>query len=387
MSFKKKKVEEIFFSFSAFNQVVLCILASAIVVQFIYYLLIYIRVPLYIPEKRKYAETKEPVSVVICARNEAENLANHLPLIMEQDYPDFEVVAVNDCSDDESQHVLEKLQEKYPRLKTTLIKHDEKFTHGKKLALTMGIKAASNEWLLLTDADCQPESEQWLSTMQRNFTDSNNIVLGYGGFNREKGFLNKLIRFDAFFIALQYFSFALIKSPYMGVGRNLAYRKSLFMKNKGFASHASILSGDDDLFINEVAKGKSTGVEFSADAHTRSIPKNKFKLWTRQKKRHFSTASHYKFGHKFLLGAEMFSRFLFYVSIILLVVNPDTWIIGLSAFTLRLIVQLLVFNGAMNKFKEKKLLLFSVLFDMILPLISIFLYLVHASNSKHYRWK
>jgi cellulose synthase/poly-beta-1,6-N-acetylglucosamine synthase-like glycosyltransferase len=178
-------VEEYLLSFSIYERVILCTLTSALIVQMVYYLAIFVRIPSYNPDKRKYKETKDPVSVVICARNEAENLTNHLPLILEQDYPNFEVVVVNDCSDDDSQHILEKFQEKYPHLKATLIKHDEKFTHGKKLALTVGIKAATNEWLLLTDADCKPESDQWLSTMQRSFTDTDNIVLGYGGYNRE----------------------------------------------------------------------------------------------------------------------------------------------------------------------------------------------------------
>jgi poly-beta-1,6-N-acetyl-D-glucosamine synthase len=380
-------VEEILLRFTTYDRVIAIVLIFTLIVQFIYYLFIYTRVQLFDIKRKKITHIKEPVSIIICARNEAENLTNHLPLILEQDYPNYEVVVVNDCSDDNSQDILEKFQEKYPHLRTTLIKHDEKFTHGKKLALTLGIKGAKNEWLLLTDADCQPSGKQWLSTMQRNFTESTSVVLGYGGYNREKGFLNKLIRFDAFLIALQYLSFALIKSPYMGVGRNLAYRKSLFIKNKGFATHSHLQSGDDDLFINEVSNGKNTTVEFEAEAHTHSIPKKKFKYWANQKRRHFSTSSLYRFKHKFLLGFEVFSRFLFYACLILLVINPVTWIIGVAAYTIRLIIQLIVFNGAMNRLKEKKLLLFSILFDIILPLISIFLYLVQTSNSKHYRWK
>jgi poly-beta-1,6-N-acetyl-D-glucosamine synthase len=380
-------VEELLLIFTTYDRVILCILLFALLVQLVYYVFIYSRVQLFDPSRKKYTNIQEPVSIVICARNEAENLTNNLPLILEQDYPDFEVVVVNDCSDDNTQAVLEKFQEEYPRLKTTLIKHDEKFTHGKKLALTLGVKGAKNEWLLLTDADCQPSGKQWLSTMQRNFTDTTEVVLGYGGFNKEKGFLNKLIRFDTLFIALQYLSFAIIKIPYMGVGRNLAYRKSTFIRNKGFATHAHLQSGDDDLFVNEVSNGKNTTVEFDAKSYTRSIPKKKFKQWTNQKRRHFSTSSHYKFRFKFLLGAELFSRLLFYASIILLIINPTTWIIGVSAYIFRLIIQLIIFNGAMNKLNEKKLLIFSILFDFILPLISIFLYLVQTSNSKHYRWK
>jgi len=379
-------VKDFISSFGIYEWISVSVLLIALLIQLIYYLCIFIRVPLFKNNKTDQGN-KEPVSVIICAKNEAENLIHHLPLILEQDYPDYEVIVVNDCSDDDTQEILENLQEKYNHLRVTQIKHDEKFTHGKKLALTIGIKAAKNEWLLLTDADCKPEGKYWLSTMQRSFNKDNQIVLGYGGYNAEKGFLNKMIRFDSFFIALQYLSFALIKVPYMGVGRNLAYRKSLFMGNKGFASHAHIHSGDDDLFINEVATSKNTRAEFSLEAHTRSIPKKSFNLWAFQKKRHLSTGTTYKFKHKFLLGLEMTSRAFFYIALILVVIDPAIWILGLSAFLLRLIIQLSIFNGAMKKLNEKKLLLLSIIFDFILPLTNVFLYFSNFVTAKQHRWK
>ncbi len=296
------------------------------------------------------------------------------------------MIVVNDCSDDDSQHLLEDFQNKYSHLKITQIKHDEKFTHGKKLALSVGIKAAKNDWLLLTDADCTPHDNLWITSFQKNFTPNSEIVLGYGGYKQTKGFLNKLIRFDTFFIALQYLSFALIKLPYMGVGRNLAYRKSLYLKNKGFASHAHIISGDDDLFINEVATNKNTCVEFSLHAHTRSVPKDTFTQWKNQKKRHLGTWPTYKFKHKVFLSFELISRFLFFAGTILLLVDPVTFKIGVCILIIRWIIQLLVFNSAMNKLDEKKILLFSILFDMILPLINLFLYSVRTVNLKRHQW-
>jgi poly-beta-1,6-N-acetyl-D-glucosamine synthase len=385
--FNQIKVEEFISNLGLYEYILLIILSFALLLQLVYYLAIFIRVPSFKESSTSYSNQNYPVSVVICAKNEAENITAYLPIILEQDYPNFEVIVVNDCSDDDTQDILETLQEKYPHLRTTQIKHDEKFTHGKKLALTIGIKAAKHEWLLLTDADCKPEGKQWIRSMQRNFIPSCDIVLGYGGYYHEKGFLNKLIRFDTFFIALQYLSMALIKMPYMGVGRNLAYRKSLFMENKGFASHAHIQSGDDDLFINEVAIGKTTRVEFSANSHTRSVPKKTFYLWGFQKSRHLSTGKSYKSAHKIVLGGEIFSRFLFYASIFLLLINPFTWIIGLSAYIFRMIIQLSVFNGAMKKFNEKKLLLFSIIFDFILPLLYLFWYFSITINSKQHKWK
>jgi glycosyltransferase involved in cell wall biosynthesis len=380
-------VEDFIANCGLYEGIILSILVFAFLIQLIYYLVIFIRVPLVNNQTSSNSIAKEPVSVIICAKNEAENLTNHLPLILEQDYPKFEVIVVNDCSDDDTQDILEKFQEKYSNLRLSQIKHDEKFTHGKKLALTIGIKAAKNEWLLLTDADCKPESKKWIANMQCNFTADTQVVLGYGGYNTEKGFLNKLIRFDSFFIALQYLSFALIKMPYMGVGRNLAYRKSLFMQNKGFASHAHIQSGDDDLFINEVANKKNTKVEYSIEAHTRSIPKKIFSYWAFQKKRHLSTGLTYKFKHKFLLGTEIFSRALFYAGMILTIVNPYTWFVGLAAFVVRATIQLMIFKGAMKKLNEKKLLLFSIIFDFVLPLTNLFLYFSNFINSKQHKWK
>jgi poly-beta-1,6-N-acetyl-D-glucosamine synthase len=377
----------LFFSFGLYEYIVFSVLSFVLLVQLVYYLAIYIRIPNFTKRKPEYASIQEPLSVIICARNEYDNLENHLPIILEQDYPNYEVIVVDDCSVDDTDKLLERLQAKYPHLRTTQIKNDEKFTHGKKLALTIGVKDATHDLLVLTDADCVPNSKNWLASIQRNFTPQTEIVLGYGAYYNVKGFLNKLIRFDTATIAMQYLSFALIGRPYMGVGRNLAYRKSLYTKQKGFAAHYHVLSGDDDLFINAAANRKNTRVEFSKDSHTLSVPKKKFKYWLNQKRRHLSTGNMYKFADKLLLGIEISSRFIFYLSCLLMLVNPASWMLGVAAFMIRLIVQLSVLNGVFKRFNEKKLVFLSILFDIVLPLINAFLYFSNAFNSKQYKWK
>ena len=175
-----------------------------------------------------------------------------LPSVLEQEYPDYEVIVVNDCSEDNSYDVLGILLEKYPNLKISTINKDPKFTHNKKFAQFIGIKAAKNELLLFTDADCKPVSNRWLEYMTSHFDEKTNFVLGYGGFFSKGGLLNKYIRYDCMFIAMQYLGMALRGVPYMGVGRNLAYRRSVFFRNKGFGSHNHIVSGDDDLMVNSI---------------------------------------------------------------------------------------------------------------------------------------
>jgi biofilm PGA synthesis N-glycosyltransferase PgaC len=365
--------------------VFLILFLSAFIVQIFYYLYFFLSIQL---KKRSEAASAgdKPVSVIICARNEAENLRILLPLILEQEYPDFEVVVVNDCSEDESEYILNQLLEKYKHLKVTSIVKDQKFIHGKKLALTVGIKAARNEWLLLTDADCRPESVNWISCMSEHFTEKNDLVLGYGGFEYGKGILNNIIRYDSLFIAMQYLGFAIRGFTYMGVGRNLAYRKSVYNDNKGFSSHHELRSGDDDLFINEVSRKARSSVEYRKAAQTRTKAKGTLREWWYQKKRHMTTGSRYKLGDKFLLILEPLSRLLFYAMFIVLLINRfDLWI-TLGTFSVRMILQLLIVNFTMRNLNERFLLLPSLIYDILLPFFYLGIFISNLFNPRGAKW-
>jgi len=365
--------------------IILSIYLASWLIQQIHYSFIFSR---FLQKARpvKHGNEIVPVSVVICARNEAENLEKYLPMILEQDYPDFEVIVVNDCSDDETEDVLKKLKEKYPHLRTTFLKEQEKFWHGKKLALTVGIKAARNEWLLLTDADCAPSSNEWIKTMASHFSDDKAIVLGYGGYLEYPGLLNRLIRYEAAFVALQYFSYALCRMPYMGVGRNLAYRKSLFFAHKGFASHAKLDSGDDDLFVNEAATATNVDIEWSDKAHTYTEPKKTFSDWITQKKRHLTTFIKYKKIHKLFLGTEVISRVIFYASFIFLLFNKFYIELVLILFGIRLINQHIIMHSVLRRLREKRLFGWIMFFDIIFPFINFYIYLLNKIRP-YKRWR
>jgi len=356
------------------EDVVFYALAAVTVIQLFYYLFFYIRI---IP-KPKQAEIKTnlpAVSVVICSKDEEDNLREFLPKVLEQDYPNFEVVVVNDCSRDETGTYLASIKSKYPHLKFTTIEETPKFKHGKKLALTVGIKASSNEYLVLTDADCYPASDKWLRLMASRFTEQKKIVLGYGGYEVRPGFLNKLVRYDALTVALNYLTFAKANLPYMGVGRNLAYVKELFVKNKGFSSHYKLQSGDDDLFVNEVATSKNVAVQIDPEAFTHSLPKESFMHWRYQKMRHFTTNHRYRFIHRSLLGLEPLSRILFYIFVILYFAIQSKmyfyYVIGGVAFRQLMFVTVLAFTA--HRLKEKGLLPFLLLFDLMLPLLHMYI--------------
>lgn len=337
-------------------------------IQLAYYLLIFLRLARY--KQASPAPPKEGVSVVICAHNEYYNLKANLPFILDQDYPEFEVLVVNHASTDETSYLLSDLQREFPVLKSIEIQRDLNFFTGKKFPLAIGIKSAKYDQVLLTDADCTPSSRHWIRAMQSAYSSKIQVVLGYSPYTRVKGILNKIIRFDTAHIATQYLSYALAGMPYMGVGRNLSYLKSVFYGNKGFIPDYSIRSGDDDLFINRVAKRSNTAIVVDAGSYTISEPKKTFGQWVTQKRRHLTTSAYYRFGHKFLLGLYSLSLLLFYLVFVLMLSLNFSVFPVLGLFVLRLTLQYLILRGCFRRLNEKDLILFIPLLEIVLLLLN-----------------
>ncbi len=339
----------------------------------------------------------QAVSVIIAARNEYDNLEKHLELILEQNHPKFEVVVINDCSWDQTATLLERLQIRYAHLKVVTLLEQEKYPKGKKFALTLGIKASEHELLLFTDADCKPASNMWLRNMQTRFTPNKHLVLGYSPYKKQNGLLNMFIRFETFMTGMSYLSFALIKDAYMGVGRNLAYRKSLFFNIKGFASHNHLLSGDDDLFVNETANQQNVAIEIRKDSFMVSEPKENWASWRRQKSRHISTGKYYKGRHQFWLGVFSVSHILFYLSLIGLLPFIFIYTDGIyvhyeqllymiaGAYGFRLLVQLCIYYPNMKKLHDTQLIFLLPVLDLMYSFY-LFIFGIGGLFSKPKTW-
>jgi cellulose synthase/poly-beta-1,6-N-acetylglucosamine synthase-like glycosyltransferase len=351
-------------------------------IQIFYYLFFFSRLAFYrIKEKNCNEDGMAPLSVIICAKNEERSLARNLPVVLQQHYQDthhrehYEVLVVNDNSEDDTSFTLKHLSPGYPHFRYIDLHQSAKGIPGKKYPLTMGIRSAVNDIIVLTDADCRPASTRWLQYMAHGFSRGKEIVLGYGAYERKPGLLNKVIRFETFFSALQYLSFALAGIPYMGVGRNLAYKKELFFRHKGFLSHGHLPSGDDDLFINAAANRKNTAIALHPEAITYSLPKTSWGAWYRQKTRHLSTGKHYKLKHQFLLGLFSLSQFLYYPLFVLALFYRPFLYITLYIFAGRLLLQAIVWSLSLRKLNEKGLfwycwpfeILMSVYYFMLTP--------------------
>lgn len=349
-----------------------------------FYLFVFLRFVLHKPEKSFAEPGRHPgISVVICARNEKDNLEKNLPEVLGQDYPEFEVIVVNDASDDGSSEVLSSFAASSSLLKIFNIAPEEKKRPGKKQALTKGIQAASHEIVLLTDADCRPLSEQWINRMAAHFSDkSRDIVMGYGAYAGSNSLLNYFIRFDTAYVAMQYFSFALAGQPYMATGRNMAYRKSLFKGFGGFADHEHISSGDDDLFVNRAARAGNVDLEYSVPAHTVSVPEQKWGDFFRQKLRHYTTGMHYRFRHQLMLFLLHSSHAFFIAGIIVLIPYVKGFHLIYPLIISRFFLQMLIFKVSLKKLGENNLWLFFPFFDVFFAIFNPVIVLLSQFISK-----
>ena len=330
--------------------IVFCLIT---LVQLFYYGWFFRRLAWYSTPEKQHSQ-QHPVSVIICARDEAARLVTHLPGALVQTYPStHEVIVVNHNSQDDTRFLLDEFKKTFKGLHIVNLEHEAIGIPGKKYPFSMGIKEARYEIVLLTDADCIPASEFWMQKMQDGYDKGIEVVLGYGAYKRAPGVLNKIIRFDTFHTALQYLSYALAGQPYMGVGRNLSYKKDVFLRNKGFSAINHVPGGDDDLFINKVATRANTAIVIDKDTFTLSDPKKNFGEWFRQKARHYSTAKYYKPRHKFLLGLYSLSYILFYP--LLIVSLFYDWRVALPLYGIRLIVQGLIFHKTMRRLGEEDL--------------------------------
>lgn len=339
------------------------LLSAATLIQLFYHLFFFSRLAFYKPKLKATSQT-HPVSVIICARDEAGNLATNLPGSLVQEYKTtHEVIVVNDNSFDESKYVLEEFQRSFRQLQVRELTQEARMIPGKKFPLSIGIRAAKHEIVLLTDADCVPASEHWIESMQNAYHDDTEIVLGYGAYHKKKGFLNKLIRWETYHTALQYLSYALAGIPYMGVGRNLSYKKIVFARHKGFSAHNNVPGGDDDLFINAAATKQNTRINIDQESFTMSKPATSWQQWRRQKQRHYTTSKFYRPLHKFLLALYAFSQFIFYPLLIAGIIFYS-WKYALIVFGIKLILQSVIFYKTLNKLGEKDLFGFFIFFDM-----------------------
>ncbi|CAM4020977.1 glycosyltransferase [Flavobacterium antarcticum] len=361
------------------------IFVAVVAIQFLYYIVVFGKFS-FVKAKKNNLK-KIPISVIVCAKNEAENVTKFIPLLIQQNYPDFEIILIDDASSDATLDIFEAYEKEHANVKLVKVVNNEAFWGNKKFALTLGIKAATKEYLLFTDADCYPTSPNWIAEMSSHFTMQKTIVLGYGAYEKiPKSFINKIIRFETVLTAVQYFSWARIGKPYMGIGRNMAYKKEEFFNVNGFIDHMKIRSGDDDLFINQAATRKNTTVCYTSDSFTYSEPKTTYKEWFTQKRRHVSTATFYKSFDKMQLGLFFLTQLLTFILPIILLAFQFQWIAVVSLVAFRYLFSWISLGFGAGKLNEKDVMFWYPIIEIVLIFTQLNMFVTNLF-SKPAHWK
>ena len=357
--------------------------ALLFIIHFVYTYIYYTApIKLYQDDTKQPHTTENPsVSVIIYAKNESENLQKTLPLLLAQDYPNFEIIVINDGSTDESYELLQTFEAKHKNLYHSFVPEGVKYLSRKKLALTIGIKAAKHDILLFTDANCYPKSTQWIASMARNFVPGIDIVLGFCSYPVSNSLKQKIVALDNLLFGINYLAAAIRKSPYMGNGRNLAYRKELFFKQKGYAKTLNLQAGEDDLFINSVANKSNTFVELSSESIVKQIPFDRFKTWKEMKASRSSTIPYLKGGHIFGSRLGGFIQFSLLTALLLLIViaccTIQLWSL-LGALTLYIIyysLKLTTLHRWASQLQKQKLIRWVPLLSVCLVFYNSYIYI------------
>lgn len=357
-------------------------------IQVLYYIVIFSRFLLEKINSNSQISNTKGVSIVVCAWNEFDNLIELLPVLASQQYADYEVIIVDDRSNDGSGDYLKHEILNYPNFKLVTIGETPEHLASKKYALSLGIKVATKDIILLTDADCRPNSEHWIAGMVSQMRFDKQFVLGFSPYQFEPGFLNSFIRFETFFTAWQYFSYALLGKPYMGVGRNLMYKRKIFFDKLGFRNHQKITGGDDDLFVNENANSKNTAICFNEETYTISEPKHTFAEWIIQKKRHLNIGKRYKKSDKLLLGLYSFSHIIVWLSIPLILFLPLPLQIIVGSIYLFRILIFWVFGSIANHKLGDQINWYALpFFDLLLAIYFATMGWFAILNRKKVRWR
>lgn len=366
-------------------------LSFALFLLFIQWL--YLRVLYFLPSHRQKRDSKglkeyvyelPPMSIVVYAHNDADYLAEHLPLILKQDYPTFEVIVVSDGSTDDTSDLVSRLEQEHPNLHYTFVPEITHNVSRKKLALTLGVKAARYDIVLFTYANARPVSDNWLKMMGRNFVPNIDVVIGYAYIEPTKEKKGGYLYFDRLLYSLRYLSASILHKTYRGRGSNLAYRKSLFFAHKGYAKYLNLEFGDEDLFINDITTKQNTRVEIQPDSFVACCYNNPTQAWVAEAKLYHFTARYMHNATHTWQGMEMLFRYLFYASLggilFFSAMQWQVWVAALLLFLLFYIPYAIGYWCAARRYASPRSLLLLPFFDLARPWVWLYFRLLGMTS-------
>ncbi len=347
------------------------------VVLFLWFLMRFLTIKKGINRDYNFTEEKPGASIIVYAKNDADYLAQFLPIILNQDYPNFEVIVVNDGSTDATKDLLSDFEMRYSNLYQTFAPEDTRSVSRKKLSVMLGIKAAKYDYIINTNANCQPQTDQWIAAIMRNFTKGVDVVIGHAHpiYKEDRGIGRWFRSFHFLQNCIQYLVYAINGKPYRGTNDNLAYRKQTFFNNKGFSHSMNLHYGDDDVFVSEIANEDNTRVELSSDSILIAHYYDVAEAFVNLKLRYDFTS---RYLHTTAFAQSSFISFIYILDFLAIAgiiaidyINPLNYAIAVGLLLMLTLPQIIIYRKT-AKIMQSIRLFFSVpLFSLLYPFINL----------------
>ncbi len=359
-------IELVGVNFTVAEFIGLCLFAAALLVQLFY--LILIAKFIFGKRKRTGSENQPSVSIIVTSRNYLSHLEDLIPALLEQDYPDFEVVVVDDCSSDGTEWYLKELKMRYANLKTTQIIQETDFPNA--LAITVGIRAASKEWLIFLTPLCRVSGSDWLKSYAQQFTPKKDAIVGYVNYSKAKGSSKRTFRYENFYSFLLFGTARALGLQMPISENNMAYRRETFLQMKGFAAVLDSPFSENELFLNKIAGRKNSAFQFNPSSSVHYIGEADWIDAVNFKKKQLLIKRKFSFGQRFFLSFNAFSRLVIDVLVIVLaILSPwRFWVAG--AWTFVLILETIWLAVATKRLGERNMLPGLLFYNAMSPFIN-----------------
>ena len=329
---------------------------------------------------------KKPLSLILTIRNEEENLKNNLPKILSLENIDFEMVVVDDFSQDNSYLILGLLKDRYKRLTISALNQETKFST--KLALNIAIKATNNKWILTVPVSLAEVAAEWLDYISQATNNEKNVVIGYSTVARSKGFYNRLTRIENYFSYLKSTGYILNGIPFVYSVENVAFQKEKYFEIGGFGQKVTEHYANLELVINSFIRKKTTAVLFNKESSIRKTEVVKRADYFDLLKKSIRIESHLSSSKRVILFLIEFGKLLFLpIAAFVIVLLPELWIIlaGLMGFIFT--PYLFIIKITQNRLNERKIFIPSLVYDLLMPYYKLFFRWHFNRRSRKNRWK
>jgi len=336
--------------------------------------------------KKIQHSTAAPLSLIYTVRNEETRLKNNMAPVLSINGVDFEVIVVDDFSQDNSFQVLGMLRGRSDRLKVSTLQQETRFST--KMAQNLALKAASFEWILTVPISYENASIEWISGISNALDFNKTVVLSYCSAQNSGGFINRIYRIENYLSFTKSVGYILNNFPFVYSEENVAFQKKKYFEIGGHGLKISEQYANLELLINFFIRKKTTSILFES---VTAIKKTEDLIWNDYLdilKKSLRIEKHLSGSKKAMLAFDEITKLLFPpVTVVVIILLFDLWPLFSALLLIMFIARLVIIKIMQNRLNERKIFISSLLYDLIVPYFKLFYRWYFNNRGQKQKWK